>query len=84
MAADVVLSDVKAQQPPRSRVVIAAAVGNVPEWFDCSFTAISPWTIAEVFFQPAIRLFRCSLRLVRSARLCCAAVGCGYDRRPYL
>jgi len=58
MAADVVLSDVKAQQPPRSRVVIAAAVGNVPEWFDCSFTAISPWTSAEVFFQPAIRLFR--------------------------
>jgi len=59
MAADVVLSDVKAQQPPRSRVVIAAAVGNVPEWFDCSFTAISPWTIAEVFFpagNPTISL----------------------------
>jgi hypothetical protein len=42
MAADVVLSDVKAQQPPRSRVVIAATVGNLPEWFDCWFTAISP------------------------------------------
>jgi hypothetical protein len=83
MAADVVLSDVKARQPPLLRVVLAATVGNVSDWFDFLVYGYFAVTIAAVFFQAAIRPFRCSLRLVRSARLCCAAVGCGYDRRLY-
>ena len=38
------------QRPPLSRVVIAATIGNVLEWFDFLVYGYFAVTIAEVFF----------------------------------
>ena len=50
MPADVALTGALAQRPPLSRVVIAATIGNVLEWFDFLVYGYFAVTIAEVFF----------------------------------
>jgi MFS transporter, MHS family, proline/betaine transporter len=50
MAADAVPGGARPQQPPLSRVVIAATVGNVLEWFGFLVHGYFAVTIAEVFF----------------------------------
>ena len=50
MPADVALTGAFAQRPPLSRVVIAATIGNVLEWFDFLVYGYFAVTIAEVFF----------------------------------
>src|SRR5215469_3444009 len=50
MPADVALTGALPQRPPLSRVVIAATIGNVLEWFDFLVYGYFAVTIAEVFF----------------------------------
>jgi MHS family proline/betaine transporter-like MFS transporter len=50
MPADVALTGAMPQRPPLSRVVIAATIGNVLEWFDFLVYGYFAVTIAEVFF----------------------------------
>jgi MFS transporter, MHS family, proline/betaine transporter len=50
MSTDAALSGAVAQRPSLSRVVIAATVGNVLEWFDFLVYGYFAVTIAEVFF----------------------------------
>jgi len=50
MSTDAALGGAVAQRPSLSRVVIAATVGNVLEWFDFLVYGYFAVTIAEVFF----------------------------------
>src|SRR5262245_47438212 len=50
MPADVALTGALPQRPPLSRVVIAATIGHVLEWFDFLVYGYFAVTIAEVFF----------------------------------
>jgi len=50
MPADVALTGALPQRLPLSRVVIAATIGNVLEWFDFLVYGYFAVTIAEVFF----------------------------------
>jgi MHS family proline/betaine transporter-like MFS transporter len=59
MPTDAVLTGALPQQPPLHRVVIAATIGNVLEWFDFLVYGYFAVTIAEVFFpagNPTISL----------------------------
>jgi MHS family proline/betaine transporter-like MFS transporter len=59
MPTDAALTGAPPQQPSLSRVVIAATVGNVLEWFDFLVYGYFAVTIAEVFFpagNPTISL----------------------------
>src|SRR5215469_9694875 len=50
MTADAALTHAVPSHPPLSRVVIAATIGNVLEWFDFLVYGYFAVTIAEVFF----------------------------------
>src|SRR5436190_3303954 len=50
MPTDAVLTGALPQQPPLHRVIIAATIGNVLEWFDFLVYGFFAVTIAEVFF----------------------------------
>src|SRR5215471_4723800 len=50
MPADIALTGALPQRLPLSRVVIAATIGNVLEWFDFLVYGFFAVTIAEVFF----------------------------------
>jgi MHS family proline/betaine transporter-like MFS transporter len=50
MASDITLAGAVPAQPPLSRVITAATIGNVLEWFDFLVYGYFAVTIAEVFF----------------------------------
>src|SRR5690242_21792624 len=59
MATDAALTGTIPAQPALSRVIIAATIGNVLEWFDFLVYGYFAVTIAEVFFpthDPAVSL----------------------------
>src|ERR1043166_1713475 len=59
MATEAVLTGATPAQPALSRVIIAATIGNVLEWFDFLVYGYFAVTIAEVFFpthDPAVSL----------------------------
>ena len=47
------------QPPSMHRMIVAATIGNVLEWFDFVVYGFFDVTIAEVFFLPATRPCRC-------------------------
>src|ERR1051325_586325 len=50
MATEAVLTRATPAQPALSRVIVAATIGNVLEWFDFLVYGFFAVTIAEVFF----------------------------------
>jgi len=48
-----------AKPPSLNRLIVAATIGNVLEWFDFVVYGFFDVTIAEVFFLPATRPCRC-------------------------
>ena len=59
MAADTLHAGALPKQPSMRRLIVAATIGNIFEWFDFVVYGFFAVTIAEVFFPPAIRLCRC-------------------------
>jgi MHS family proline/betaine transporter-like MFS transporter len=54
-----VLASASPSRQPLSRVIVAATIGNVLEWFDFLVYGFFAVTIAEVFFPTATRPCRC-------------------------
>src|SRR3954453_19058929 len=74
MPPDAALTGAVPQQPPLHRVIIAATIGNVLEWFDFLVYGYFAVTIAEVFFP--------TTNLVVSLLVTFGAFGLSYLVRP--
>jgi MHS family proline/betaine transporter-like MFS transporter len=59
MTADTTDLTAQPMQPSLRRLIVAATIGNIFEWFDFVVYGFFAVTIAEVFFRPATRRLRC-------------------------
>src|SRR5215831_17707680 len=76
MTADTLLAAALPKTPSMNRLIVAATIGNVFEWFDFVVYGFFAVTLAEVFW-PAIRPYRCWSRSAPSASL----MSCGHWAR---
>ena len=84
MTADTMRAAARPKQPSMRRLIVAATIGNVLEWFDFVVYGFFAVTIAEVFF-PVRQPDRVAADHVRRVRpgLFRAAVGSDHRRRLY-